>query len=1551
MSEFKRELGININTSVNTKKMQEAERIINAFIDKYDGESIRLGIDQTQVKADAREFTKTILGIKDLMEEVNSVKTNSPKMLPSIQQEVDNLEYAKQRFESVFAMFNDGSVVKGIDNIIDKISDGFSVTLVDLGERVSYLRNQIVDIKEAINVRSLEEYGDNSINYSSGDMNKRQLEERIELVQKLLQYQEELETFNGEKFSVDNSPTDQDTEWLGRNLETLQSYLTQLEKYNLKTTEQIKRRQELINQAKNDEQWNKEEHDNAKDNVKNDQIYEKSIESLERYIQERKDVIQKLIDNEDELFSVDGITKYINNANAQIERFEKQKKELQDLRNNKTESTDTPIVSNLTEVIEVLEKIERAVKDVTAAFKPLTDALASEDSALSAMVKSNISDLELLNLKVKEAFDNIEKLSNKQFNVTNVISSGSTSQNDLEQIRQFRQEAKEAYKQVEELYNEHKETANKIRSMPGGMDEILNFANLMSEFDLTDLGKRIKSRSAASLGIVIDELNEWKKVLLQFNSLRNNVEAGSFNISKYNDTSSKVKIGSKTTDKDDQSLVEKNKIDNTDILNDVRQLSEQIQNEFNSIRLKIEETFNFETLNPNIENIKSITAQIYQQFVDLQSNISKIEFKLNLPQIVNNNKTESDIIDKTSDAMQNEGDAAQDAVPKKNAFNEANKRVAEGMKETGDAGKVAAEGIKAETQAIREYDKVATTVDSEGTPLYQNRTQSGIHQDAVTTVKETYTWNADDNDWDLTTKQFIRDYKAYEKLEKDAQKRIQKVQAALKNYMSQFDNKTAGKWSNTGIYSELKAISTNGIGSVDDIDKVLNKMQLLDAEYNNVVMSFRKGTKSMNPFVNAFNSMDEMSEKVRQVQLSFNELKFPEDTLKEQVGELPGLLEKLQTALKPDKNGVINIVKVAEAYGNLNAAIKNVNTSISTQRQADSAQNKQLQELNDLYNQQAESFAKIREYKFKLQSDDIGEAESKRLQEKIEQEQINIKNIQKQVMSYGELHNRSVQLAAIDKQRKIILEEIADLAARNVDNETKKAQKDAEKARESANKEAQKVAKQNQKDLGTDASNAYDEYTQAVLKLKKLQTDTSGKDHTNDIKTTIKDIQDAKEKLSKLGIDVNKIAENTVLTEKQTNDLLEKRIAYKKELQHIDSQTADKVATANQKESQKYGKTIYNREARYKDIIDANLRSVGEQNISNDFLEKIEKYKQAYKEFERLRNQIANSTDVSDGLKGQFQDATLEVETLRKEILGVFKDIQNLDIPKGSTLLGSKQFEQGQIKDTRLALVEYANEITNSQIKITGFNAAGTELYGTLNKGNGVVENVTVSLKEASNQIIAFANGSKQVSTTWNQITNSVNNGIKRLAVMYLSFYDIIRYVRKGISYVKEIDLALTELKKVTDETESSYNRFLKTASEASSKIGSTVSDFTDATAAFARLGYSIDEAASMAETAIIYKNVADGLDSVEESSESIISTMMAFGIQANDTLSIVDKFNAVGNSFAITSAGIGDALQRSASALYSAGNDIDESVALVTAANSVVNFVPRRYSNIVTSR
>ena len=64
---------------------------------------------------------------------------------------------------------------------------------------------------------------------------------------------------------------------------------------------------------------------------------------------------------------------------------------------------------------------------------------------------------------------------------------------------------------------------------------------------------------------------------------------------------------------------------------------------------------------------------------------------------------------------------------------------------------------------------------------------------------------------------------------------------------------------------------------------------------------------------------------------------------------------------------------------------------------------------------------------------------------------------------------------------------------------------------------------------------------------------------------------------------------------------------------------------------------------------------------------------------------------------------------------------------------------------------------------------------------------------------------------------------------------------------------------------------------------------------------------------------------------------MKAFGIEVDDTMSIVDKFNEVGNRFAISSGGIGEAMMRSASAMAEANNTIDESIALIVAANNVI--------------
>lgn len=166
-------------------------------------------------------------------------------------------------------------------------------------------------------------------------------------------------------------------------------------------------------------------------------------------------------------------------------------------------------------------------------------------------------------------------------------------------------------------------------------------------------------------------------------------------------------------------------------------------------------------------------------------------------------------------------------------------------------------------------------------------------------------------------------------------------------------------------------------------------------------------------------------------------------------------------------------------------------------------------------------------------------------------------------------------------------------------------------------------------------------------------------------------------------------------------------------------------------------------------------------------------------------------------------------------------------------------------------------------------------------------------------------------------------------------FNFVKRQLRDMVQEVTAVDTAMVELRKVTEATDEQFEAFARSAGQTGRELGASVSDVINATATFARLGESLPDAEELGKVATLYKNVGDGID-IETASEDIVSTMKAFKIEAKDAITIVDKLNEVGNNFAISSGGIGEALKRSASALAAANNDISQSIALITTANTV---------------
>lgn len=385
-----------------------------------------------------------------------------------------------------------------------------------------------------------------------------------------------------------------------------------------------------------------------------------------------------------------------------------------------------------------------------------------------------------------------------------------------------------------------------------------------------------------------------------------------------------------------------------------------------------------------------------------------------------------------------------------------------------------------------------------------------------------------------------------------------------------------------------------------------------------------------------------------------------------------------------------------------------------------------------------------------------------------------------------------------------------------------------------------------------------------------------------------------------------------------------------------------KKEASKQKDST-YGADVLEKvQSQHTSLIDK-VDSGGYSNASG-IVNKLQQYEQAYQRIITLQKELANidiTSDLGKQKAAEFDSAVESFNKYGKAIENIIKKSEEMKNKVGNiTRAVSDGFDIGDEASRRSELEAFANSFDGLDKKSIQFADNYSKVTFTIKNGNGEVEKLTASFNQAGNAINASAKNMGQASSMLGSFFSNVKKKSGEILTYFTGanmVYQTVAKIRQGITYVREIDAALTELKKVTDETDETYNRFLQNASKTAGQIGSTVKEFTNATADFARLGYNIEQASELAKAASVYYNVGDDIADIGEASDSIISTMHGFGIEAENAMNIVDKFNEVGNNFAISSSGIGQALLRSASALSEAGNTIDESIGLITAANSVV--------------
>ena len=243
------------------------------------------------------------------------------------------------------------------------------------------------------------------------------------------------------------------------------------------------------------------------------------------------------------------------------------------------------------------------------------------------------------------------------------------------------------------------------------------------------------------------------------------------------------------------------------------------------------------------------------------------------------------------------------------------------------------------------------------------------------------------------------------------------------------------------------------------------------------------------------------------------------------------------------------------------------------------------------------------------------------------------------------------------------------------------------------------------------------------------------------------------------------------------------------------------------------------------------------------------------------------------------------------------------------------------------AAAQFGDRLRDIQNRIADCNDAAS-----FNKLKGEFTQVTLEAKNAGVAMMSFGDRLKRQFREYSSYVGIAG-----------AFAAGIQSVRAMAQNVLEVDTAMTGLYRVTDMTAEQYDKLYADMISASKEYGTTLTDTINATSDWVRAGFDANTALGLADITAMYQHISD-LD-YDEASENLLTAYNGFKESFNEEFGgdviksvghIADAFNELDNQYSITSAGLGEGLARSASALQLAGNTFEEAAALVGATSEV---------------
>lgn len=284
---------------------------------------------------------------------------------------------------------------------------------------------------------------------------------------------------------------------------------------------------------------------------------------------------------------------------------------------------------------------------------------------------------------------------------------------------------------------------------------------------------------------------------------------------------------------------------------------------------------------------------------------------------------------------------------------------------------------------------------------------------------------------------------------------------------------------------------------------------------------------------------------------------------------------------------------------------------------------------------------------------------------------------------------------------------------------------------------------------------------------------------------------------------------------------------------------------------------------------------------SSAYLEKVQAVKNAVKQYKDLLSDIKAKGGIAS------EDDIQKLKEYESKIKNTIATVTNMSASEKGYNFVSGQKELDKIHKL---LNENSKMSSEAKAKIRAY-------YAEIESGNP-----SMSLDKIHGEILKIYNAEVEAGragrTLWDTLKNSGFHQIAAQMAGMVGVYDVINLGKEGLSVVRELNAALTEMRKVSDESLQSLKNYQNTTFDVADAVGTTAKQIQTSTADYMRLGESLDEAAESAKTANVLLNVSE-FDNIEDATKSLVAMGQAY--KDLDKMTIVDKLNEVGKIVAQT--------------------------------------------------